>query len=146
MLEDYLTRIKTGQDMIDAGIVPKTSSAHLALLTLKRLKALVDHNNALIDDDTLGKWMPAIDVTYADCEPEISWNTAVRNYHNTRRFIARFEAAEEPEKKQMLNDVISNVTFMHQQNNDVNLWLYQNYRQLCVNDGIEFEVIQPSPS
>ena len=43
--------------MIDAGIVPKTSSEHLALITYLRLQAVQEKVLSEINDEMMGKWM-----------------------------------------------------------------------------------------
>lgn len=62
MLEDYLD-VKTGQDLIDKGVVPKDFPSHLALITYLRLKKIRDTILAGINDDMLGKWLPINDTT-----------------------------------------------------------------------------------
>lgn len=59
-LEDYL-KVKTGQDLIDLGVVPKTSSEHLALIAKKRLEALREHILATINPEALGVWIPLVE-------------------------------------------------------------------------------------
>ncbi|MEK6963367.1 MAG: ATP-binding protein [Nanoarchaeota archaeon] len=59
MLEDYID-VRTGQDLIDKGVVPKDSSSHLALIVHKRLKALRDHTLASLTNEILGRWQPLI--------------------------------------------------------------------------------------
>ena len=59
MIEKYLN-VKTGQDLLDLGIIPKDSSSHLALITKLRLEALRDNVLTGIDEQTLGSWLPAI--------------------------------------------------------------------------------------
>jgi MoxR-like ATPase len=53
--------IRTGQDMIDAGIVPKTPSEMLTLITYRRLVGLRDVISATLDEKLVGKWVPAIE-------------------------------------------------------------------------------------
>ncbi len=79
MLEDYL-KVKTGQDLIDLGIMPKTSSAHLALIMYKRIIALRDNILARITDEVLGKWLPAVEEEIKPVNPEIKDIDEIRRY------------------------------------------------------------------
>ncbi len=79
MLEDYL-KVKTGQDLIDLGIVPKTSSGHLALIMYKRMVALRDSILARISDEVLGKWVPAIEENLKPVKSEITNLEEIRQY------------------------------------------------------------------
>ncbi len=72
--------------------------------------------------------------------PRLSWNAAIREYQDTDKFIASFQQADAEKRRQMLNSASSNVVFENQQNNDVNVWLYNNYREFCVQEGVQFEV------
>ncbi len=72
--------------------------------------------------------------------PRVSWNKTVRSYHDTRNFIVQFEKANKKEKRAMLKEVQSNLMFCNQQNNNVNVWLYQNHKELCSGQGLKFEV------
>ncbi len=67
VLEDYL-KVTNGQDLIDLGVVPKTSSEHLALITINRLRALRDATLAQITDEMLGRWVPAFEETYSETD------------------------------------------------------------------------------
>ncbi|MBI5066207.1 hypothetical protein HZA97_08280 [Candidatus Woesearchaeota archaeon] len=61
MLEDRLKeyeKVKTGQDLIDLGVIPKTSSSHMALITKKRLESLRDRVLAQVNEEILGAWLP----------------------------------------------------------------------------------------
>ncbi|MBI5066194.1 hypothetical protein HZA97_08215 [Candidatus Woesearchaeota archaeon] len=71
--------------------------------------------------------------------PRLSWNQAIRNYHNTKEFTGNFKRGSEQERKAMLDEVVSSLLFGNQQNNDVNLWLYKKYKQFCTNSGIVFD-------
>jgi len=70
--------------------------------------------------------------------PRISWNSSMRFYHNTTKFIEDFQKAGDDEKKDMLGKISSSINFNNQQNNDVNVWLYSQYREFCEKCGIEF--------
>ncbi len=59
-LEQYIAQVKTGQDLLDLGVVPKTSDSHLALIISLRLQALRDKILAGVDDEMLGCWIPAV--------------------------------------------------------------------------------------
>ncbi len=72
---------------------------------------------------------------------KLSWNETIREYHDTEKFIKQFSAATEEEKGKMLKEVAANILFNNQQNNNVNLWLYNNAQQFCKDAGINFEVI-----
>lgn len=73
--------------------------------------------------------------------PRVSWNKALRLYHNTPKFIDKFKLADEETMRSMLRSISSNIIFSHQQNNDVNYWLYKNYRQICAQEKIEFKIL-----
>jgi hypothetical protein len=72
--------------------------------------------------------------------PRISWNNVIRGYHDTDQFKDDFEDGQEEERASMLGEVVSNLSFNHYQNNDVNLWLYNHHSNFCDNHGIEFNV------
>ena len=48
--------MKTGQDLIDAGIVPKDSQVHLATIVLARLRGLKSALEASVTDEMFGEW------------------------------------------------------------------------------------------
>ncbi len=79
---DY-SNIKTGQDMIDAEIKPKNSSAHLALITYLRLQAL--RNNILegINEEITGKWIDALEYGDITTYREITDSNEVRKQAKT---------------------------------------------------------------
>ena len=60
MLEDYLN-VKTGQDLVNLGVIPKTSAEYLMLITYKRLNALRDKILSGINEEVLGSWIPAVE-------------------------------------------------------------------------------------
>ncbi|MBM3199429.1 hypothetical protein FJZ53_00730 [Candidatus Woesearchaeota archaeon] len=70
--------------------------------------------------------------------PRLSWNKTLRNYSNTGKFIFLYNQADDSKRKEMLTSIASNIIFSNQQNNDVNVWLYNNHRQFCTDSGIEF--------
>lgn len=72
--------------------------------------------------------------------PRISWNGPVRKYHNTREFMSEFGEADDEGKREILKEVQSNLMFSNQQNNNVNLWLYQNHKQFCLDEGLQFQI------
>lgn len=74
--------------------------------------------------------------------PRLSWNREVRRYHNSGKFKYLFHEADSEGRKELLQKVTANLLFRHQQNNDVNLWLYQNYQKECEEAGITFEVVK----
>lgn len=88
MLKEYL-KVKTGQDLIDLGVVPKTSSAHLTLIAYKRLVALRDHTLAGINEDVLGKWMPLLHPVMKNVEPEITNPADICRYAQGRKVKLR---------------------------------------------------------
>lgn len=59
-LERYL-EVKTGQDLIDLGVKPKSSSETLAVIIFNRLKALREHIAATVKPEMLGAWLPLAD-------------------------------------------------------------------------------------
>ena len=70
--------------------------------------------------------------------PRLSWNRTIRTYHNVRKFIKLFTDGDEVKKKEMLHNVFANMLFQHQQNNTVNTYLFQHYKQFCVDEGVSF--------
>ncbi len=74
--------------------------------------------------------------------PRLSWNKHVRTYNNTDKFMHVFESSNDVRRAEMLSEAVSNVLFRNWQNNDVNVWLYQNHKDFCVKNGIKFELIK----
>ncbi|GEM_PF-4240886 len=74
--------------------------------------------------------------------PRLSQNRAVRAYNDTERFMAMFEGADAQGRASMLRGVQQNILFRDQQNNDVNVQLYQRHRQFCEDVGVKFEVVK----
>jgi MoxR-like ATPase len=56
-MTDYST-ITTGNELVDAGVIPKSSSQLMALITHERLKALQQRASKAIDPTQIGKWHP----------------------------------------------------------------------------------------
>jgi hypothetical protein len=75
-----------------------------------------------------------------DLLPKVSWNEGIRLYNNSSKFITEFNRADETAKKEMLNSVVANSMPGNYQNNDVNLYLYDNHREFCSANGISFNV------
>jgi hypothetical protein len=73
--------------------------------------------------------------------PRLSWSEELRQYHDSQRFISGFRSANAEKRKAMLNRIPAPY-FSHMQNNDVNLWLYQNHRELCENNGVNFRLVE----
>ena len=71
----------------------------------------------------------------------LSWVSAIRDYHKTNKFISGFEKANENEKRDIIRNVASSAVFTNQQNNDVNYWLYLNYKDLCESEKVIFNVV-----
>lgn len=71
--------------------------------------------------------------------PRLSWSKNIRDYHDTSSFIKRFNKGSDDERKSLLQDVKSNTLFLDRQNNDVNVWLYHNYKDYCENVGLTFD-------
>lgn len=78
-LDGYL-KVKNGQDLIDAGVCPKDISTHVALIAMKRLKAIRDTILAGIDDDMLGRWVPLAKAGYQKVPKEISDADEIMKY------------------------------------------------------------------
>ncbi len=57
-VQKYLKRVKTGADLEDMGVIPKTSSEHVALITRLRLEYIRDMILGSINDEMLGTWLP----------------------------------------------------------------------------------------
>lgn len=62
--------VKTGQDLIDLGIIPKTSSENLALISHLRLQSLRETVMTRIDEQALGTWLPLFESNSQDTLPE----------------------------------------------------------------------------
>ncbi len=73
--------------------------------------------------------------------PRLSWNRTIRTYHNVRKFIHFFNQGDTSKKKEMLHNLFANMIFQHQQNNTVNTYLYEHYKQFCVDEGVQFKMI-----
>ena len=80
------------------------------------------------------------DAVVHDLLPRLSQQPGMRRYHHTPTFIAQFTAADEPQRAAFLQEVAANLLFNNQQNNDVNVWLYQNHRAFSEASGITFAV------
>jgi len=72
--------------------------------------------------------------------PRLSWNSALRSYRRTERFLRQFAAADEDRRRALLNGVVANLHFHNQQNNDVNVLLFTHYHDFCESTGITFRV------
>jgi hypothetical protein len=72
--------------------------------------------------------------------PKLSWNSNIRNYHDTHAFIQRMNSSDDIAKKGAITSLISSIMFDNQQNNATNLWLYQNEKELCEKLEIKFNV------
>lgn len=70
--EEYVRKVKTGQDLIDLKVVPKDSSAHLALITRERLVALRDKIEPQVTPDMTGSWLPAVKKIGKEYRGEVS--------------------------------------------------------------------------
>jgi len=60
---DYETgkpRVKTGQDLVDLGVKPKSSSRHMSLITLERLNVIANQVVSQINEEKVGGWFPVI--------------------------------------------------------------------------------------
>lgn len=76
-LEMYFREIHTGQDMIDAKIIPKDFPTHNALVTRKRIQALKHKYDTELEVESLGSWVPLYEINYK--EPgSIEENTAIK--------------------------------------------------------------------
>lgn len=53
--------IRNGQDLIDANVVPKTSSQMLTLITYRRLLGLQEIISSTLDEKLVGQWVPAVE-------------------------------------------------------------------------------------
>ena len=74
--------------------------------------------------------------------PRMSWNKTMRMYHDAPAFISEFERADEKARGEMLMSMAASINFSNQQNNDVNVWLYREYREFCESNGINFQVAE----
>ncbi|MBU0666199.1 MAG: hypothetical protein ABIC91_07150 [Nanoarchaeota archaeon] len=72
--------------------------------------------------------------------PMLSWNKTLREYQNTNQFIKRFEIVSPEKKTEIIKSIPSSIIFSHQQNNNVNTWLYMNHKQDCENAGVTFSI------
>ncbi len=88
LLEKY-KHVKTGQDLIDLGVIPKTSSARLKIKAHKRLITLRDRIKATVNEEMMGNWKPAFEPQYADSLPEINGDDAKKYARPGMRIRAR---------------------------------------------------------
>lgn len=72
--------------------------------------------------------------------PRLSWNPHICLYHNTEEFQEVF--SQSADQIELLQKTTNNLIFSHQQNNDVNDWLYKNHRKTCEKAGISFEIYE----
>ena len=70
----------------------------------------------------------------------LSWNKSIRDYHHTEAFKLRFTEADQVQRSKLIREVKTNLIFRTQQNEEVNLWLYQYHQPFCQSQGIEFQV------
>lgn len=73
--------------------------------------------------------------------PRLSWNRFVRRYHNADKFMYQFEHNDADGRKQLLDETVANIVMSNQQNNDVNVWLYQKHKDFCEKQGITFDLV-----
>ena len=71
-----------------------------------------------------------------------SWNRPLRTYNNTGKFMHLFETGDDAKKTELLNGVMSSITFSYQQNNDINRWLYVTHKEFCEKAGMRFNAKQ----
>ena len=79
MLEDYL-KVKTGKDLVNLGVVPKTSSTHLALITRRRLESILKTIVPQINDEMLGKWNSAFNSITEKVPPLVTGAEEIMKY------------------------------------------------------------------
>src|SRR3989344_9694412 len=104
-LDDYL-KVRTGKDLIDLGVVPKTSSDHVALIVYKRMVALRDRVLASLNDEILGKWKPMLKPNLVDVGPEISDPESIGKY---AKVGMRVKLARPNKDNASLEGVIQNI-------------------------------------
>jgi hypothetical protein len=75
-----------------------------------------------------------------DLLSHLSWNNSLRVYHNTPEFKESFTKADAKARASMLGEIIGGLNFTNQQNNDINVWLYNNYKDFCISKGVEFSL------
>jgi hypothetical protein len=86
------------------------------------------------------------DAVIDELHPMLSWNSAIRIYHQTNRFKKQFVDEDEEGRKNMIRAVTSNLMLTNYQNNDVNLWIYNNYKALAESTGVKFKIFGIIPA
>jgi hypothetical protein len=76
-----------------------------------------------------------------DLLPHLSWNSRFGDYHDSSEFIKKFRVSSEEDRRIILQELSSTLNFSNQQNNDVNFWLYTNYRDFCLKNDLSFKVL-----
>src|SRR3989344_587344 len=72
-LEDVLDKyksVKTGQDLINLQVIPKTSAASLAWMAFKRLESLHALKKSQVTPEMLGTWQPLFEGSYTEVGAE----------------------------------------------------------------------------
>jgi len=124
--EVLLTELQNVQDTISPIVNPDMQRKYMEKVNPELLEFMVCPSH---EDGVLYELLP-----------RLSWNKTIRGYHHTLRFMRKFQEAEIPEQRDLLRRVIANVILDTNQNNDINVWLYQNHKQFCFNEGIYFDV------
>jgi MoxR-like ATPase len=88
-----------GQELIDAGVVPKTSSEHLSLITQKRLEKLIEQTFASINDQMFGTWYDAISFS----KLKISELTSAEDIKRYAKVGMRVKGRERFDKEDLTN-------------------------------------------
>lgn len=134
---NFLDEIEDLNELIDE--MEKTRNYFNEVLNeRKRAEYVINHTPELIEF-MVYPTMP--DVICHELISKLSWNKSIRNYNDTKKFIDDFYMADEKVREEMVWDVKSNMYFSNQQNNDVNLFLYDNYKSFCENQGINFRLV-----
>jgi len=81
------------------------------------------------------------DPVFHELLPRTSWNKSLRQYNDTTSFIRDFQSSEEQMRARILEKVVSSIFFNFHQNQDTNVWLFNNHREFCEESGVRFNVV-----
>lgn len=108
-LEKYL-KVKTGQDLLNLDVVPKTSSIHLSLITILRLQAIRDEIRRGITEEMLGSWIPVITADPVIIGPEVTNPELVRQYARPGLRVRGTGISEENDLRGLEGRVVDNLS------------------------------------
>ncbi|HLP79595.1 MAG TPA: hypothetical protein VK158_03100 [Acidobacteriota bacterium] len=69
---------------------------------------------------------------------QVSKHEGIRTYARTAQFKAKFQSQTDESRLTTLTQLSKQLSFGHEQNLDVNMWLYSNYHDLCKKASLQF--------